>query len=75
MAKTNNSCGNCEKNHTDQSQWVKLNVGGQCFLTTKTTLCKDPKSFLARLCQEDEYLNSAKVTYVLSSVFEDTPLL
>uniref|UniRef100_A0A2R5LFT7 Putative potassium channel tetramerization domain protein n=2 Tax=Ornithodoros turicata TaxID=34597 RepID=A0A2R5LFT7_9ACAR len=41
-------------------QWVKLNVGGTCFLTTRTTLCRDPKSFLYRLCQEDPELSSDK---------------
>ncbi|KNC25835.1 hypothetical protein FF38_08136 [Lucilia cuprina] len=40
-----------KKQGTDQ--WVKLNVGGQYFLTTKTTLSRDPNSFLSRLIQED----------------------
>lgn len=44
-----------------KTQWVRLNVGGTYFLTTKTTLCRDPKSFLYRLCQEDPDLNSDKV--------------
>lgn len=43
------------------NQWVKLNVGGAYFLTTKTTLGRDQKSFLYRLCQEDPDLNSDKV--------------
>lgn len=46
------NCGNDE--------WVKLNVGGRTFITTKTTLCRDSKSFLCRLCQNDPDLNSAK---------------
>lgn len=41
-----------------RNQWVKLNVGGTCFLTTKTTLAKDPNSFLYRLVQEDSDLIS-----------------
>lgn len=44
-----------------KSEWVRLNVGGQHFLTTRTTLCRDPKSFFFRLCQEDNKLASDKV--------------
>lgn len=43
------------------SRWVRLNVGGTYFITTKQTLCRDPKSFLFRLCQEDPDLDSDKV--------------
>ncbi|XP_064635000.1 BTB/POZ domain-containing protein KCTD5-like [Lineus longissimus] len=43
-----------------RNEWVKLNVGGTLFSTTRTTLCRDPKSFLYRLCQEDPDLNSDK---------------
>ncbi|XP_026461800.1 BTB/POZ domain-containing protein KCTD5-like [Ctenocephalides felis] len=43
---------------TGSKQWVKLNVGGTCFLTTKTTLSRDPHSFLARLIQEESDLIS-----------------
>ncbi|XP_026867524.2 BTB/POZ domain-containing protein KCTD5 isoform X3 [Electrophorus electricus] len=42
------------------SKWVRLNVGGTYFLTTKQTLCRDPKSFLCRLCQADPDLDSDK---------------
>lgn len=49
------------KNNTSNKQWVKLNVGGTYFLTTKTTLARDPNSFLYRLIQEDSDLISDKV--------------
>ncbi|XP_066522296.1 BTB/POZ domain-containing protein KCTD2 [Hoplias malabaricus] len=42
------------------SRWVRLNVGGTYFITTKQTLCREPKSFLYRLCQEDPDLDSDK---------------
>ena len=46
----------------DLTKWIKLNVGGQHFVTTYSTLCKYPKSFLYRLCQEHPDLNSDKVS-------------
>lgn len=55
-----------KKQGTDQ--WVKLNVGGTYFLTTKTTLSRDPNSFLSRLIQEDSDLNSDRVSLELSSL-------
>jgi len=52
-----------EENHGSvrKSEWVRLNVGGQLFLTTRTTLCRDPKSFFSRLCKDDDNLASDKV--------------
>ncbi|XP_020292157.1 BTB/POZ domain-containing protein KCTD5 isoform X2 [Pseudomyrmex gracilis] len=49
------------ENHVNKrcnNQWVRLNVGGTYFLTAKTTLARDPNSFLYRLCQEDSDLIS-----------------
>ena len=43
-------------------EWVRLNVGGTVFLTTKTTLCKEKGTFLARLAADDPDLPSLKVT-------------
>lgn len=51
----------CEPAEKPGSRWVRLNVGGTYFITTKQTLCRDPKSFLFRLCQEDPDLDSDKV--------------
>jgi len=35
-----------------QQEWVRLNVGGTQFTTTKSTLSKDPKSFFHRLINQ-----------------------
>ncbi|XP_064007140.1 BTB/POZ domain-containing protein KCTD2 isoform X1 [Pogoniulus pusillus] len=35
------------------SKWVRLNVGGTYFVSTRQTLCREPKSFLCRLCCQD----------------------
>ncbi|CAG5089084.1 Oidioi.mRNA.OKI2018_I69.PAR.g12078.t1.cds [Oikopleura dioica] len=45
--------GNGHRNGTISENWITLNVGGKYFTTTKTTLKKDPKSFLARLASID----------------------
>lgn len=50
------------KSKRSGNNWVKLNVGGTCFLTTKQTLCRHPNSFLSRLCAEDPDLPSDKVS-------------
>lgn len=49
------------------SKWIRLNVGGTYFLTTRQTLCRDPKSFLYRLSQADPELDSDKVLAMLTS--------
>ena len=41
-------------------EWIRLNVGGKLFTTTRFTLRKDPESFLFRLCQENSGLVSQK---------------
>ena len=51
-------------NEPYQQKWIKLNVGGQHFVTTTSTLSKYPKSFLFRLCQEHPDLNSEKVSKI-----------
>ncbi|XP_038591096.1 BTB/POZ domain-containing protein KCTD5 isoform X4 [Micropterus salmoides] len=35
-------------------KWVRLNVGGTVFLTTRQTLLKEQTSFLYRLCQQQD---------------------
>lgn len=47
--------------HSRPREWIRLNVGGTHFLTTRTTLCRDPSSFLCRLVQEDPELHTDKV--------------
>lgn len=57
--------GEMAENHVEKrcnNQWVRLNVGGTYFLTAKTTLARDPNSFLYRLCQEDSDLISDRVS-------------
>lgn len=36
-----------------KTEWVRLNIGGQYFVTTKTTLCKHAQSFFYKLLQDD----------------------
>lgn len=46
---------------SSRGKWVRLNVGGTIFLTTKQTLCREQKSFLCRLCLGEE-LQSDRVS-------------
>lgn len=46
-----------------KQRWIKLNVGGKVFLTTKTTLMKEPESFLSRLILDDPDLQTDKVIF------------
>jgi len=43
-----------------RKEWVRLNVGGRVFTTSRATLTKDPQSFLARIALEDTELGSDK---------------
>ncbi|KAJ7984749.1 hypothetical protein DPEC_G00358000 [Dallia pectoralis] len=38
----------------NNGKWVRLNVGGTVFLTTRHTLLKEQTSFLYRLCQQQD---------------------
>uniref|UniRef100_A0A671KHS4 BTB/POZ domain-containing protein KCTD5-like n=1 Tax=Sinocyclocheilus anshuiensis TaxID=1608454 RepID=A0A671KHS4_9TELE len=58
--KSNPTSPSPEATEKPGSRWARLNVGGTYFVTTKQTLCRDPKSFLYRLCQEDPDLDSDK---------------
>ena len=53
--------GDMSVHMASSDEWVKLNIGGTVFLTTKTTLSKEKCSFLYRLCQDDPDLPSLKV--------------
>lgn len=56
------STQNSEENGR-RNEWIKLNVGGTVFMTTRTTLSKDPNSFLFRLIQDEPDLNTDKVIF------------
>ncbi|KJH43147.1 K+ channel tetramerization domain protein [Dictyocaulus viviparus] len=56
---TSSSLGRRELNNV-ASNWIRLNVGGKIFQTTRDTLMKVPGSFLYRLCQDDKRLPSVK---------------
>ncbi|KAL6475086.1 hypothetical protein MHYP_G00161260 [Metynnis hypsauchen] len=43
-------------------KWVRLNVGGTVFLTTRQTLLKEQTSFLYRLCQQQDLLSDTDET-------------
>jgi len=57
MAASNSNNGNPGEL---RKEWVRLNVGGRVFTTSRATLTKDPQSFLARIALEDTELGSDK---------------
>lgn len=76
MSKINlNPRNNTNYLEKEDNQWVKLNVGGKCFLTTKTTLSRDPNSFLSRLIKEDSELISDRVIIKLTFCFQFVPMI
>ena len=42
------------------TKWICLNVGGMLFITTRSTLVKDPETFFFPMCQENWDLSSTK---------------
>ncbi|XP_077359418.1 BTB/POZ domain-containing protein KCTD5 isoform X4 [Festucalex cinctus] len=55
--KTSHSVGNgsvINPGGGNNGKWVRLNVGGTVFLTTRQTLLKEQTSFLYRLCQQQD---------------------
>ena len=44
----------------EDTRWVHLNVGGMIFITTRSTLVKDPETFFFPMCQENWDLSSTK---------------
>ncbi|XP_051928291.1 BTB/POZ domain-containing protein KCTD5 isoform X4 [Hippocampus zosterae] len=55
--KTSHSLGNgsiINPGGGNNGKWVRLNVGGTVFLTTRQTLLKEQTSFLYRLCQQQD---------------------
>jgi hypothetical protein len=65
---TQNENSLVNENKPNTREWIRLNIGGQCFVTTKTTLCKNPHSFFYKLCQDDPSigLTTDKVSIVIS---------
>jgi BTB/POZ domain len=43
------------------SEWIKLNVGGIVYQTTRTTLMKDENSMIHRMFSQNEYMEPGKM--------------
>ena len=48
-----------KKDQTNNKEWLKLNVGGQIFETTRSTLTSHPTSSLAKMFQPNSALSPA----------------
>ena len=48
-----------KKDQTNNKEWFKLNVGGQIFETTRSTLTLHPTSSLAKMFQPNSALSPA----------------
>ncbi|KAL5276211.1 KCTD5 family protein [Megaselia abdita] len=53
-----NGDGDNKNSSPNNREWIKLNVGGTRFLTTRTTLSKDSNSFFYRLIQDENDLQT-----------------
>lgn len=53
VMRNGNSKSSMSKFNACKTEWVRLNIGGQYFVTTKTTLCKNAQSFFYKLLQDD----------------------
>lgn len=73
-ASSKNTINNNTLMADSHSDWVRLNVGGTCFTTTRTTLCCDRNSFFYHLIKEDGYLQSQKVRFPFTFQFLINPL-
>ena len=47
------------------SDWLKLNVGGQIFQTTRTTLLSEPNSMLANMLTNDQLEKDDQGNYLI----------
>lgn len=57
------------------TRWVKFNVGGQRFSTSRITLARDKNSFLYRLCHDEEQPTTEPLNLVSLFVDSSTSLL
>lgn len=57
----NNNNNNYNHDYNSNEEWIMLNVGGQVFSTTRTTLCaNEPSSMLARMFSQQRVFDSSR---------------